>query len=537
MFRILVADSLPEDILARYNRAEGIEVANKSGISKEDLIQELPQYNGLVVRSRTKVTAEVLAAGTNLKIIGRAGAGVDNIDTAEATRRGIIVMNTPGGNTVAATEHTVALMLAMLRNIPQAHASMRESKWDRKKYLGHELYEKTIGIVGLGKIGREVAKRLAAFGSKLIGYDPILNPDIAKRLGVTLVSFEELLRDADIITMHVPKMAETMNMINAESLSHCKDGVFLVNCARGGIINEGDLVAALDSGKVAMAAIDVFQSEPPSEWALANHPKVVSTPHLGASTEEAQVKVASQIMEQIIEFVRKDVALNAVNFVAIDEKIQPVIVPYYELARRLGLVFSEIRSERLKEVAIRFYGEAATLPLEPIASHLMVGALKTKPSERRGSDVDLLNMVNSLSIAKEKGIIIELSKKEATLTSHTNVIACDFITEHGKIHLAGTVYAKDIYRLIEFDKYNVDADLSGKNVIIKNFDVPGIIGHVGTILAGDSINIGRVSSGRNPEDKTAMNIFNVEGDWHRGLKANLEAVQHVVRVWMLDLDA
>ncbi|MCB0294515.1 MAG: phosphoglycerate dehydrogenase, partial [Calditrichaeota bacterium] len=270
MFRILVADSLPEDILARYNRAEGIEVANKSGISKEDLIQELPQYNGLVVRSRTKVTAEVLAAGTNLKIIGRAGAGVDNIDTAEATRRGIIVMNTPGGNTVAATEHTVALMLAMLRNIPQAHASMRESKWDRKKYLGHELYEKTIGIVGLGKIGREVAKRLAAFGSKLIGYDPILNPDIAKRLGVTLVSFEELLRDADIITMHVPKMAETMNMINAESLSHCKDGVFLVNCARGGIINEGDLVAALDSGKVAMAAIDVFQSEPPSEWALAN---------------------------------------------------------------------------------------------------------------------------------------------------------------------------------------------------------------------------------------------------------------------------
>lgn len=535
MFRILVADNLPAAVLDRYQDAEDLMIDNKAGISKEELMEILPQYQGLIVRSRTKVKADVLEHGQNLKIIGRAGAGVDNIDTAEATRRGIIVMNTPGGNTVAATEHTIALMLSMLRNIPRANSSMREGEWNRKAFLGQELYEKTVGVVGLGKIGREVAKRLRGFGVKLLGYDPILTRDMANRIGVELVDLETLFQRADIVTLHVPKMPETTNMVNSESLKLFKDGAIIVNCARGGIINEQDLIAALDSGKIARAAIDVYESEPPENWDLAKHPKVLATPHLGASTEEAQANVAEQILEQIQEYVHKDVALNAVNFVSVDEKIQPIIAPYFQLAHRLGSLYSQIQTERLKEVSIRFYGEAAVLPLEPMASHLMAGALQRKKGEHTGGNVDFLNMVNSMALAREKGVSIELSKKDTPLTSHTNLIACDFITEHGKMHLAGTVYARDLYRLVEFDKFSIDADLSGKLVMVKNNDVPGIIGHVGTILGVDHINIGQVSSGRNKDDKTAMNVFNVEGEFARGLQDNIVAEDQILRVWLIEL--
>ncbi|NIV99795.1 phosphoglycerate dehydrogenase, partial [Candidatus Saccharibacteria bacterium] len=438
MYRILIADSLPSHILEQYNTLDDVAVDNKAGISKEDLIEVLPQYDGLVVRSRTKVTPDVIEKGTRLKVIGRAGAGVDNIDTAEATRRGIIVMNTPGGNTIAATEHTIALMLSALRNIPQANSSIREGKWDRKTYMGHELFEKTIGVVGLGKVGREVAKRLSAFGTKLLGYDPILTQEMADRMGIELVSFDDLLKRSDIITIHAPKMPETENMINKEKLSLCKDGVVIVNCARGALVNEADLIAALDSGKVAMAAVDVYKSEPPTNWDLPNHPKVVGTPHLGASTAEAQEKVADQILQQMIEYFRKEVAINAVNFISVDEKIQPIITPYFELAERMGNLFSQMREGRLKEVVIRFYGDITQLPSEPIASHLMAGALKSKSEAH---DVDLLNMVNSLAIAREKGIGLEISRKDQPLTSHTNIIACDFHTETGMVHLGGTRYA------------------------------------------------------------------------------------------------
>jgi len=313
MFKILITDSLPQDILSRYDRAENVSVDNKAGISKEELVEILPKYDGLVVRSRTKVTAEVIAAAGNLKIIGRAGAGVDNIDVAEATKRGIIVMNTPGGNTIAATEHTLAMILAVMRNIPRANASLLEEKWDRKSYMGRELYEKTIGIIGLGKIGYGVAKRLNGFECKLLAYDPIVTKDIADRVDVQLVELDELLEKSDIITLHAPKIPETMNLINKERLEKCKDGVVIVNVARGGIVNEGDLLKALNSGKVSAAALDVYSSEPPTNFELVKHPNVVATPHLGASTREAQDKVADMILEQMLEYFEKNVARNAVN--------------------------------------------------------------------------------------------------------------------------------------------------------------------------------------------------------------------------------
>lgn len=313
MYKILVADSLPREILDKYDKSENITVDNKSGISKEELMEILPEYDGLIVRSRTKVTADVLAKGDKLKIIGRAGAGVDNIDTEESKNRGIIVMNTPGGNTVAATEHSVAMLLALMRNIPRANMSLLEEKWDKKIYGGHELYEKTIGVVGLGKIGYGVAKRLKAFEATILAYDPIVTKEAADQIGVELVELDDLVEQSDIITVHAPKMKETIDLFDKERLDKCKDGVVIVNCARGGIVNEADLLAALDSGKVAAAALDVYTSEPLTDYTLVKHPKVVATPHLGASTEEAQIKVADMILNQIIEYFEKNVARNTVN--------------------------------------------------------------------------------------------------------------------------------------------------------------------------------------------------------------------------------
>jgi len=313
MYKILVADSLPKEILEKYDKSENITVDNKSGISKEELMEILPEYDGLVVRSRTKVTADVLAKADKLKVIGRAGAGVDNIDTEESTNRGIIVMNTPGGNTVAATEHTIAMMLSLMRNIPRANMSILEEKWDKKKYIGNELFEKTIGVVGLGKIGYGVAKRLKAFDATIIGYDPIVTKEMADKIGTKLVELDELVEQSDIITIHAPKMPETIDLFNKDKLAKCKDGVVIVNCARGGIVNEADLLAALESGKVSAAALDVYSSEPLTDFKLVKHPNVVATPHLGASTEEAQIKVADMILDQMIEYFEKNVARNRVN--------------------------------------------------------------------------------------------------------------------------------------------------------------------------------------------------------------------------------
>jgi D-3-phosphoglycerate dehydrogenase len=320
MYKILVADSLPNHVLEKYDKSENITVDNKSGISKEELMDILPEYDGLVVRSRTKVTADVLNKSDKLKIIGRAGAGVDNIDITESTKRKIIVMNTPGGNTIAATEHSLAMMLALMRHIPRANMSLLDEKWDKKSYLGNELFEKTIGVIGLGKIGYGVAKRLKAFDAILLVYDPIVDNERIDQLGAKRVELDELLEKSDIITVHAPKMKETINLINQESFDKCKDGVFIVNCARGGIVNETDLLSALNSGKVAGAALDVYSSEPLTDFALVKHEKVVATPHLGASTIEAQVKVADMVLSQMIEYFENNVAKYAINLSAIENR-------------------------------------------------------------------------------------------------------------------------------------------------------------------------------------------------------------------------
>lgn len=528
MYKILVADSLPKDILEKYNKSDNIIVDNKSGISKEELMDILPEYDGLIVRSRTKVTADVLEKADKLKVIGRAGAGVDNIDTEESTNRGIIVMNTPGGNTIAATEHTVAMMLALMRNIPRANMSLLDEKWDRKTYIGHELFEKTIGVIGLGKIGYGVAKRLKAFDVSLLVYDPIVSKDLVDQLGAKLVELDELLERSDIITVHAPKMKETIDLINKDKLEKCKDGVILVNCARGGIVNESDLLAALETGKVAGAALDVYSSEPPTDFALAKHEKVVATPHLGASTEEAQVKVADMVLDQMIEYFEKNVARHAVNFISVDEDIQPKIAPYYVLAERLGKIFSQAKQSRLKEVSIRFYGDITQLPVEPIAAHLVVGALK-------GAETEVVNPVNALAICRDRGISIEIAKKDLALTSHTNLIACDFTTEEGFYHFAGTVFAKDQLHLTECGEFSGDGNLEGHMLFVENDDIPGVVGQLGAVLANFDVNIGHLSLGRIKDKNIALNVFNLDAAIGEGVIKELLEVKGVSQIYMANL--
>ena len=528
MFKILIADSLPADILAKYNQLKNVTIENKSGISKEDLLAEIGAYDGLVVRSRTKVTAEIIDAARNLKVIGRAGAGVDNIDTDRATKKGIIVMNTPGGNTIAATEHTVAMTLALMRNIPRANLSLLDEKWDRKTYMGRELYEKTIGILGLGKIGFEVARRLRSFDVQLLAYDPIVTREVADQVGAKLVELDELLQKSDIITVHAPKMPETINLINTDKLKQCKDGVFIINCARGGIVNEADLLAALESGKVAGAALDVYSSEPPTDFALAKHPHVVATPHLGASTREAQVKVADMILEQMTEYFDKNVARNAVNFISLEPEIQKKISPYFELARKLGQIFNQCRDGRVQEIAIRFYGDILQVPVEPIAANLMVGALQ-------GAETELINPVNALSISRERGISIEIAKKDLALTSHTNLIACDFKTDTGFYHFAGTVFARDQYHLTECGEFTCDANINGHMLFVENDDIPGVVGQLGLVLGNYKVNIGHLSLGRIKQKKIALNIFNLDSVIGEGVIGELKNIKGVKDVYSANI--
>jgi D-3-phosphoglycerate dehydrogenase len=534
MFKILISDPLPQQIIEKYRSEDGVEIHLNTKILAEQLKEKISGYDGLVVRSQTRVTADVIAHADRLKIIGRAGAGVDNVDIMAATKNGIIVMNTPGGNTIAATEHTIGLILAALRNIPQANISLSSKKWDRKSYIGKELFEKSVGIVGFGKIGQEVAKRLSAFETRILVYDPIMTTELAERFGVSLVSFEELLNKSDIITIHVPKIPQTSNLFNKKAFNLCKDGVVLVNCARGGIVNEEDLIEALNSCKVSIAANDVFEKEPPENWRIIDHPHCISTPHLGASTEEAQTKVADQILKQMIKYFKAGVAEHAINFISVDENLQAIISPYFELANRLGFLFSSIKETRLNEVSIRFYGDVISLPVEPIVAHLMTGTLQSSEKEL-AKNVDLINPVNALSLAKEKGIKVEITKRDHPLTSHTNLIECEFNTENTSIFLAGTVYAQNIYRLINFKGYNVDAELSGQLVIVENEDVPGIIGKVGTILGENNINIIQVSSGRESKNRKAANIFNIEGYLSADVKNCLDKIQNIINVFFIEM--
>lgn len=499
--RILASDPVAEKGL-NILREEGFIVDEKIKLSEEELIKIIPQYDALIVRSETKVTARIIEAAENLKIIGRAGVGVDNIDLAAASKKGIIVVNSPEGNTIAAAEHTIALMMALLRNIPQAHAALKAGKWLRKEFTGYELRGKTVGIIGLGRIGTAVAKRVKAFETRVIGYDPFISEERAQMLGITLMPLEELLQNADIVTMHLPLNNETRNLINRERLKLMKKSAFIINCARGGIIDEEALYEALKAGEIAGAALDVFAREPLTESPLFELQNVIVTPHLGASTKEAQINVAIDVAREIANVLKGGLAQNAVNFPAMDKESYQRLKPYINLAEKLGNFLAQILSGGLLAAEIVYNGLAFKEETRPLTLAALKGLLDPLLMER-------VNYVNAPVVAKERGIKVRETVMENG-ADYTNLITLKVTTEKGERIIAGTLFRNNEPRIVQIDQYRVDVVPEGYKLFVPHKDQPLMIGRVGLILGEKGINIAGMQLGRLTPGGDAVMVLSLD---------------------------
>ena len=503
MKKIIITDSVDKKAVAILENA-GFDVVYKPGMKKAEIEEVIGQYHGLIVRSDTKATADMIAKMDSMEVIGRAGAGVDNIDLEAATRKGIIVMNTPGGNTISTAEHAFTLMLSLCRNIAQADASIKAGKWDRRSFKGAEVYGKTLGIFGLGKIGREVAIRAKAFGMNVIGYDPVLSEDMAAKLGITLTDIETIFRKSDIITVHVPLDEKTQNLLRKETFALCKDGVKIVNCARGGIINEDDLVEALNSGKVSGAAIDVFLKEPPDfTHPLISHPKVITTPHLGASTEEAQEKVAIQIAEQIVELFKTREIKGAVNAAALAAFSNKEFAPYVQLAESLGALVAQLAKDKPKQLKVSLSGDLLAKSEGLISIAVLKGYLSRLIN-------DPVNLINASFMAKEYGLayseIVSTEKSD-----YANQVTVTLTSEAEQHSISGTVFGANDFRIVHIDKFKMEIKPEGNMLFYSNTDKPGMLASVGKVLSEANINIAGLSLGRLGEGLEALTIVSVDG--------------------------
>ena len=486
--KILVSDNLSKLGVEILQKESGIEVDVNTGLSKEELIKIIPEYEGLIVRSATKVTADVIAAAKNLKVVGRAGVGVDNIDLEAAGKKGVIVMNAPDGNMITTAEHAMALMLSMSRNIPQANVSVKQDKkWSPKTFMGVELYGKTMGIIGLGRIGSVVAERAKGFAMKVIAYDPFVSKEQAEKIGVEVVELKDLLQRADFISLHSPKVGDKP-LLGKDELNSVKPGVRIINCARGELIDEGALIQAIKDGKVAQAALDVYSKEPVNpDSPLLSVPEIICTPHLGASTGEAQDKVAIAICDQLIDFLKYGSIRNAVNMPSIDEETLKQIKPYLDLGSDLGQLASQLVEGPITQVKVQYNGEVSNLNVEPITICVLKGLL-TRSMEG-------INMVNAPFIAKERGIEVQ-ELKSNEIKDYTSTIQVQVTTKQGARNITGSIFGKGDPRIVRFDEYNFEAVISKHMLILSNKDVPGVIGNLGNILGKNNINIAGFHLGR-----------------------------------------
>jgi len=501
MPRVLVSDPIAPEGIAILKQVADVDV--KTGLPKEELASIIGDYDALAVRSETKVTAEILEKATKLKIIGRAGVGVDNIDVAKATERGVLVVNSPEGNTMAAAELTVAMLLALARNIPQADATLRVGEWKRSKYMGSEIYGKTLGVIGLGKIGREVAKRLQSFEMKVIGYDPYLKAEQAEALGIRLVDLPTLYKESDYITVHVPKTKETAGMIAAEQIATMKPTVRLINVARGGIIDEAALAEAAKSGKIAGAAIDVFSVEPATaDNPLLGIPNIITTPHLGASTEEAQVNVAIDIAEQIADVLSGKPARAAVNMPSVSAEVLARIEPYLALGEKIGSLMSQMSQSGVQDFEVIYNGDDfENLPTLHITRAVMKGVLEPVVP-------DSVNYVNAPSLAAARGIKVTESRVQND--SHSCLLTVRAQTKNNTREICGTVFGRHDVRIVHIDGYRVDIVPKGSMIVTEHTDRPGIIGKVGTLLGNNSVNIAGMHVGRESEGQKALMVLMID---------------------------
>jgi D-3-phosphoglycerate dehydrogenase len=486
---------------AEIFRMRGIEVDEITGLSKDELIKIIGQYDGLAIRSSTKVTKEVLAAAANLKVVGRAGIGVDNIDIPAASARGVVVMNTPFGNSITTAEHAIALMFALARQLPEADASTQAGKWEKNRFMGVEVTAKTLGLIGAGNIGSIVADRALGLKMKVIAYDPFLTPERAEHMGVTKVTLDELLASADFISLHTPLTDSTRNILSRENLLKCKPGVRIINCARGGLIDEAALKELLDSGHIAGAALDVFAEEPAKASPLFGTPNFICTPHLGASTDEAQVNVAIQVAEQLSDFLLTGGVTNALNMPSLSAEEAPRLKPYMALAERLGSLVGQLDNEGIKAVRVEVEGAAAQLNIKPITAAVLAGLMRTHS--------DTVNMVNAPFLAREREIDIAEVRHERETDYHT-LLRVTVTTASGARSVAGTLFGNSKPRLTEIFGITVEADLAGEMLYIVNEDKPGFIGRLGTTLGAAKVNIGTFHLGRRDAGGEAVLLLSVD---------------------------
>jgi D-3-phosphoglycerate dehydrogenase len=503
--KVLASDKLSKDGVEIFKQA-GFQIDVNTGLPEEELIKIIGDYDALIVRSETKVTPKIIKAGKKLKIIGRAGVGVDNIDLPSATEMGIIVVNSPEGNTIAAAEHTLAMLLAMSRKIPQAYYSLvKQHQWDRSSFKGVELYGKVLGIVGLGKIGSHVAKCCIGLGMKVIAQDPFVSKEQAEAKGIELKKLDELLKEADFITFHIPKTAETKGMINKEKFALMKKGVRLVNCARGGIIVEADLYEACKSGQVAGAAIDVFEKEPTTESPLFELDNVVAVPHLGASTEEAQVNVAVDVAQQIVSVLNGGNASAPVNIPSMKPALIEPVKPYINLAEKLGKFIGQMVEDNFPEVEINYKGEITNVDPSALSTIILKGILESINPE------GLVNFVNAPVIAKNRGISLKEIKTEK-VKDYANEIEITIHTKKDTVKISGTLFASIGERITNVNGFSLSAIPEGNLLIFPHHDRPGIVGKVGVILGENKINIAGMQVGRDKIGGMAIMLINVDTD-------------------------
>jgi len=498
--KLLVTDPISNEGLEILRNDPRVQVDVKSDLSHEDLLKEIVDYEGIIIRSGTKVTSEVIEAGRNLKVVGRAGVGVDNVDVECATRRGVLVMNTPAANILSAAEHTMAMMLTLARKIVWADNSLKSGKWERKKFTGIELSGKTLGIVGIGRIGGEVAKRAKAFQMRLVGFDPFISPENAVKVGVRLLPLDRVVEEEDIITVHAPLTKGTYHILGEEQFKLMKPNTLVLNCARGGIIDEEALYNALAEKRIAGAAIDVYENEPPLDSKLLTLDNIVTTPHLGASTKEAQEKVSLEMAEHVKKFLLDGKISNAVN--APRGKVDPRVSPFIPLAETLGCFAMNVFDSPLERIKVTICGEIANMDTSMVRISALIGALSNVTGENT-------NIINAEAIAKEKGIQVVESKVDEC--SHfVNMISVQIQSNGESIEVRGTAFPADEPRLVGIDEFDIDMPLGGDMIMTIHQDVPGVIGKVGNILGDNGVNIARMRVGRRSPGERALMLVVVD---------------------------
>ncbi len=502
--RILVCDGLHEQGVKILQRTEGIEVEVHEHVGPRDLHELIGDFEGVVLRSRTHINAEVLQHAPRLRVIGRAGTGVDNIDIEAATQRGVLVMNTPGANAMAAAEHTLALMLALARHIPQADQSMRAHKWEKKKFVGIELYNHALGIIGLGRIGSIVASRASDMKMRVLAYDPYISADVAAKLGVELVSLDDIFRESDFISLHTPLTNETRGLLDAAAFKKMKPGMRIINSARGGIIDEAALYDAVKEGKVAGAALDVFSKEPPGDSPLLTLPQIIATPHLGASSEQAHINVSTAIAEQMVDYLLNGVIKNAVNMPSISPQVIERIRPYMLLGERLGRFLSQYFQGNVKRLRVTYGGDLRDLELAPVTNAAQKGFLERALAEE-------VNMVNAPVIMAIRGIEVDVATT-SEVRGYTGLITLSAITDKGEFQVAGTVFPEPECRIVQIDEYRMEVRLQGRMLLItnSNYDRPGVLGFIGTTLGRFQVNITDMHLSRAGDRDTAICLAAVD---------------------------